>query len=144
MMEILGILLSVPAALIASAIYSFVLSRAQTRWPRFTRFLFRASVVVLVGLAVEVILLAVFGAVRSRELFGPGFVVAHVALFLLGVPSLATLLVITGRGRWLGRWYVVAPLCTVFAFGLVLLQYFVAESLYGIDGIGGPFSGGGG
>ena len=143
-MEILGILLSVPVALIASAVYCFLLSRLQTRWPRFSRFLFGASLVVLVGLGVEVILLAVLGAVRSRDLFGPGFYVAHLVLFFVGVPSLATLLVIGGRGRWLGKWYVVAPLCAVFAFGLVLLQYFVAESLYGVDGINGPFSGGGG
>jgi hypothetical protein len=55
------------------------------------------------------------------------------------VPSLATVFVVGGRHRWFGRWYVVAPLCAVFAVGLVLMQYSVAEALYGIDGTEGPF-----
>ncbi len=138
-MELFGLLCSIPPAFLTSAGYSFVLSRAQTRWPRFSLFLFRASVIVLIVFAVEAILLASLGAVRSRELIGPRFYDAHFACFLLGVPSLATVLVV-GRHRWVSNWYVAASLCTVFAFCLVLLQYDVTESLYGIDGTGGPFS----
>jgi len=138
--ELFGILFSIPAAFFASAIYSRFLQHASPYWPRLSRFLFRSSVVVLISLGAEVILLAVLGAVHCRELLGPIFYQAHFALFLLGVPSLATLLAIGGCGCWQGRWYVVAPLCAIFAFGLALLQYSVAESLYGIDG---PFSGDG-
>jgi hypothetical protein len=38
------------------------------------------------------------------------------------------------------KWYVVPSLCTVLAFFLVLLEYQVSEQLFGIDGIGGPYS----
>jgi hypothetical protein len=38
------------------------------------------------------------------------------------------------------KWYVVSSLCTVLAFFLVLLEYHVSEQLFGIDGIGGPYS----
>lgn len=138
-MELFGVCLTLPGAFAASAIYSFLLSRMQAKWPRLTRFLLAVSVVVLIGLALEIALLAVFGAIRIREVVGPGFYVAHLAIFMLGVPSLATALVVGGRHRWFGRWYIAAAMCAVFAVGLVLLQYSVAEALYGINGTEGPF-----
>lgn len=137
-----------PAAFVASSIYSSLLTRLLARWPQLKRSLFVASIIALGALAIEVILVTVLGAVRSRELLGPIFYVVHLALFLLSIPSLATLLVIigwerVGWERWLSKWQVVASLCAVFALGVVLLQYFVTESLYGIDGTNGPFSDGG-
>jgi hypothetical protein len=88
---------------------------------------------------VEVVLLAVIGAVRARTLLGPGFYALHLIMFFLGTPALANIPLL--RRRALGRWYWVVPICTLFAFVLVLLQIGVSEALYGIDGFDGPFSG---
>jgi hypothetical protein len=37
------------------------------------------------------------------------------------------------------KWFIVLPLCTVFAI-LVLLQYDVSDNLYGINGDDGPYT----
>ena len=78
-------------------------------------------------------MLLTFGAVRSGAILGHSFYVIHLTLFFLGVPSLAHFLLLRQRRRFVDRWYVAGVLCTVFAFFLVLLQYSVSESLYGIE-----------
>ena len=88
----------------------------------------------------EVLLLVTVGAVRARTILGPRFYAAHVALFFLGTPALANILVLRKGAGLLSRWYTAVPLCTGFALVLVLLQYGVSEALYGIDGDNGPFS----
>jgi hypothetical protein len=98
-----------------------------SRWLRVT------SCLVLASFAGELALLVSLGSVRSRSLLGPGFYVAHVILFFLGPPALANLLVLRAQNGFFAKWYVAGALCTVFAFFLVLLQYTVSESLYGIE-----------
>ena len=138
-MEIFGIVLSVPVAFVASMAYCAFLTYIVRGTDRPRRFLYRSSLAVLVLVVVEVLLLVTLGAVRSRAIVGPLFSVVHVALFVLGTPALANALVLRRSGM---RWYLAGVACTVFAFGLVLLQYGVSEALYGIDGINGPYSGG--
>ena len=82
-------------------------------------------------------ILGIHWFVRSRALFGPGFYVVHLALFFLCAPALANLLVLRHRERW----YFVPFACAGLALFLVLLQYGVSESLYGINGDDGPYSG---
>jgi hypothetical protein len=76
----------------------------------------------------------------ARELVGVVFYPLHLVLFFLGPPSLAILLVGIGRRSLVSRWFVVAAVCAVLALALVLMQYHVAESLYGVEGLGGPYS----
>ena len=78
------------------------------------------SVIVLGLFAIELVLLATLGALRSRAIVGPGFYVAHIFMFFLTTPALANLLVLRRQGGSLSTLYVVAVLCTVFSFFLVL------------------------
>ena len=138
-MELLGILLSIPVAFVASSFYCLFLVRYISRFERVSRWLRFASCIVLGLFSVEIVLLVTLGAVRSRGVLGPGFYVAHLFFFFLVTPALANLLVLrSGRG-FLSKWYVATVVCTVFAFFLVLLQYDVSERLYGIDDENGPY-----
>jgi hypothetical protein len=85
------------------------------------------------------VLLVTIGAVRSRAIIGPAFYAAHFALFILGTPALANVLVLWPP-KGVVRWFWAVPICAVFAVALVLLQYGVSEALYGVEGTGGPFS----
>jgi hypothetical protein len=139
-MELLGIALSVPIAFAASLIYCLILAKVIVRFPRLSRWLWWASLGILIGFAVEVALLMTIGAVQARTKVGPAFWAGHLAVLVLGTPALANVLMLRKNPGGLGRWYAVVPLCTVFAFVLVLLQYGVSEALYGVDGQGGPFT----
>ena len=139
-MELLGIVLSIPVAFVASMLYCLLLDRVVLKLEGPSRWLRTVSLIILALFAVELILLVTLGPVRSRGLLGPGFYAAHIVLFFLGTPALANLLVLRPRRGGLAKWYVAAALCTLFAFFLVLLQYSVSESLYGIDDEGGPYS----
>jgi len=138
-MEVFAILLSLPAAFLASLAYCYLLTKIVLREDALRRAMWRGSVLVLIAFAIEVTLLATAGAVRSRTLLGPMFYVAHSLLFFLGTPALANLLVLR-QPRGILRWYWAVPVCTLFAFGLVILQYGVSEALFGVDGRHGPFS----
>lgn len=139
-MEVFGIILSIPVAFVASLVYCFLLTTVVVRVETLRRVMWLVSVGVLIAFGVEVVLLLVLGAVRARGLLGPSFYVGHVILFFLGTPALANVLILRTRPKRLARWYLAVPLCTVFAFALVLLQYGVSEALYGIEGDDGPFS----
>jgi hypothetical protein len=136
-MELSGIVLSIPVALVASMVYSLFLARFVLERERPSRWLRLTSFLVLALFAAEIALLATLGSVRSRSLLGPGFYAVHLVLFFLGTPALANLLVLRPRrgffAKWYVEWYVAGALCTLFAFLLVLLQYAVSESLYGIE-----------
>ena len=132
-MELFGIALSIPAAFVASLVYCYLLARIVVRLDFLRRAMWLASVVVLVAFALEVTLLVTLEAVRSPALMGPAFSVAHVAIFFLGMPALANLLV-RRQPKGIVRWYWTVPACTVFALVLVLLQYGVSEALYGLTG----------
>lgn len=139
-MELVGIVLSFPVALVASTLYCLFLGRVVSKSERSARWLRLVSYLILDLLAVELVLMVTLGAVRSRALLGPSFYVAHLIFFFAGPPALANLLVLRTEGRSFSKWYVAAVLCAVLAFFLVLLQYSVSESLYGIDGDNGPYS----
>jgi hypothetical protein len=132
-MELLGIALSVPVAFVASMLYCFLLDRLVLKFEGPRRWLLFTSYFVLVVFAAELVMLLSLGTVRSGEILGGTFYVVHLTLFFLGVPSLANVLLLRKRRRFVDRWYVAGVLCTVFAFFLVLLQYSVSESLYGIE-----------
>jgi hypothetical protein len=139
-MELFGIVFSIPAALIASAVYRFLLTLAVRRWPLIRPVFKTASYIVLTGIIAEWIFLALRGAVGTRIAVGPLYYDAHVLIFFLGTPALMNLLVLSDPPRRYARWWVSVPLCTALACVLVVQQYFVSEALYGIDGGDGPFS----
>ena len=137
-MELFGILCSVPAAFVGTAIYAY-LARLAFRHEPVKRIALLGSELVLFGLLLEWAMLLTVGAVRSRTNFGPAFYPVHLVLFFLAVPALANLLIIKKGETAIGKWYVVALLCTALALPVVLTQVGVAEALYGIDDTGGPY-----
>jgi hypothetical protein len=139
-MELFGIVLSIPVAFVASMLYCLLAAKVISKAATLSRWLRIASCVVLGLFAVEILLLVTIGAVRARGLIGPGFYVAHVVFFFLCPPALANVLVLRLRRGSLSSWWLAGALCTMLAFGLVLLQYSVSEALYGIDGDNGPYS----
>ena len=132
-MELVGIILSVPVAFVANLVYSYLLARFVVRVDWLRKIMWVASVALLVLFAAEIALLVTIGPVRSRASIGPAFYLTHLAIFLLGTPALANVLILRFRSTTF-RWYWAVPLCTLFALVLVLLQYGVSEALYGIDG----------
>ena len=138
-MELFSIFLSIPITCVASMLYCLFLAQVVSERERPCRWLRLVSWPVLSLFAVELALLVTIGSVRSRRLLGPGFYVAHLILFIFCTPALANLLVLRRRGVF-AEWYTAGALCTLFAFFLVLLQYGVSESLYGINGDDGPYS----
>jgi hypothetical protein len=139
-MELFGIVLSIPGAFIASAVYRSLLMLAVRRWPLIRPVFKVASYIVLTGIIAEWMFLALRGAVGTRVAVGPLYFVAHVSIFFLGTPALMNLLALSNPSKWYARWWLSVPLCTVLAFVLVLQQYVVSEALYGIEGTDGPFS----
>jgi hypothetical protein len=144
-MEVFGIFLSVPAAFITSSIYCLVLLKFVRKHDRFSRFLWMLSVPIIGLFAIEIIMLMALGVLESRRMLGPGFYVVHILIFFLGTPALANLFLLRRRSESLnksklGIIFSIATICAIFAFGSVLLQYHVSETLYGIDGENGPYS----
>jgi hypothetical protein len=111
-----------------------------SRYELLRRWFYITSLIILLAFVGELTLLATLGAVESYALIGPFFYVAQSIFFLLGTPALANVLLLGRRGLFLRWWIVAGGVCTIFAFGLVLLQYDVSEALYGIDGTNGPYS----
>ena len=138
-MELFGVVCSVPAAFVATVLYSYVLRWVGRKQPWLAKALIPASLLVLASLAIEWLLLATVGAVRSRGMVGPAFYPAHLAVFFLSVPAAATVLVAKGDGARLESPFVVALICSILALPVVLTQYAVTEALYGINGTGGPY-----
>jgi hypothetical protein len=138
--ELFAIVLSVPVAVVMSMGYCAILAKVVRKLDGVRRPLYSASLVLLGLFLVELVLLVMLGAVRSRAIVGPGFYVAHVVFFFLGTPALANALILGGRGSLVSRWCVAGAICTIFAVMLVLLQYHVSEALYGLNGTDGPYS----
>jgi hypothetical protein len=133
-MELFGLALSIPVALVASMLYCFFLDRVVLKFERPRCWLLFTSYVVLAFFAAELVMLEILGAARSSAILGRSFFYfAHLTLFFLGIPSLANFLLLNQRRRLALGWYGAAFLCTVFGFFLVLVQYGVSESLYGIE-----------
>ena len=140
-MEGFAILLTGPVVAVISGGYCYLLNRFGRRYETARRLALIGSLVVLGTLALELVLLASLGAVRSRGLFGPAFTIGHESLFPLGVPALGAALVLRENPGTVGLWYVAASICAVFAVGLVIMQYGVTDALFGVDGVGGPYPG---
>ena len=139
-MELFAVVLSCPAALVATALYCLLLNKIIGVRPSVRALFLAVSRVILVLIAVEFVLFATAGAVRGREVIGPAFYPAHLVLFLLGTPALANVLVLRPDPGVFSRWYIVAPICSIFTVVLVLMQYHVTDSLYGPEGTEGPFA----
>lgn len=138
-MELFGVTFSIPVALVANILYCFFLDRVVLKFERASRWLRFMSYFALGFFVGELVMLFTLGTVRSRAILGPKFNVAHVIVFFISVPALANSLILAQhreskeRRDFLGMWYIAAALCTILSFFLLLMQYRVSESLYGIE-----------
>lgn len=138
-MEIFGIMLAIPAAFIATTIYSLLVRWLTLRLPRLAKPVLMMSIVTLAGLVLEWCLLGAVGTVGSREIIGPAFYPLHLGVFFLSVPALANIMILRGASRGFGRLLMVGVCCAALALPVALTQIAVSEGLYGVDGSGGPY-----
>lgn len=139
-MDVLGLVLAVPAVFVANAMYvpfvRFGLTRWQALWPT----VLWVSRAVLLLVVVDLGLVTTVGAVGARTWIGPAYWVGHLLGVLAGAPALAHVLLLPPGRVWSRRWYAVVGVCFLFGIALVFFQVGVGGALYGPDGVGGPFS----
>jgi hypothetical protein len=140
-MDVFGLVLAIPAVVVANIVYVLVARFGLTRLSSLRPWLLWASYLVVAIAALDVIVVLTLGAVAARTLAGPAFWAFHEVVFVFGAPSLANVLILTRRGVWFRYWYATAALCCLFGVFLVFFQVGVGGALYGPDGVGGPFSG---
>jgi hypothetical protein len=137
-MEAFGIAVTLLAGLVAAPTFCFVLVRLVRRFPPVAALGFWAAVGALVLFGAELILVTVWGILGTRRHLGPAFFPVH-ALLTVGLAPACACALLLGR-RSLARWWpVVAVLCWVVGAGCLFYQYDVAETLYGVGGVGGPY-----
>jgi hypothetical protein len=139
-MDVLGLVLAIPAVVVANIVYVLVVRFGLSLFPKLRPWVLWPSYF-MVGLAViDVLVVVTVGAVAARTQFGPAFWRLHLLVFVCGAPSLVNVLILPQRGMWFRHWYVTAALCCLFGVFLLFFQSAVGGALYGPDGVGGPFS----
>ena len=138
-MELFGILIATNLGLIVSPVYCLIIEKVIRRVKLLSAALWWISSVITTLFITEIILVLIFGPVELREIVGRWFFCIHSALYLTIAPALgAFLLLMKKKGKFI-TWYFVAPVCWIIGVAAIVYQYFIAESLYGIDGTGGPY-----
>jgi hypothetical protein len=140
-MDVFGLVLGIPAVVVANIVYVLVARFGLIRFPRLRPWLIWTSFLVVVIAALDIIIVLTLGAVAARTLAGPAFWRVHLIAFVCGAPSLANVMILARQGMWFRHWYATAALCCLFGVFLLFLQVIVGGALYGPDGVGGPFSG---
>ncbi len=137
-MEAFGIALALLIGLVGAPVSCFVLAKFIRPFPVLASFAFWMAAPLVVLFVVEILLVVAFGVLGTRVLVGPGFFLTHAVLSLAIGLALACVALLGPRGvpRW---WPLVAIACWLAGAGGFFYQYYVAETLYGIDGSGGPY-----
>ncbi len=128
-----------PVVMAVCAGYAWMLERLARRFSAQVPLLRRLSLILLVVAGLEIIGLLAVGAVRLRGALGPAFSLWHGVAFWTAVPAMMHLLLLRPRQSSRYRWGIIL-VCAVIAYLFVLINISVDEALYGIDGIGGPYS----
>ncbi len=138
-METLGIALYLMGGVIAAPVFCYALVKFVRPQKAIASWLFTSAVTVVLLFAVELLVVSVRGVLGARALIGPAFFPLHALLTLGLAPAFAGALLLGRRSiaRW---WPVAAAFCWFIGAAAIFYQYDVAETLYGIDGIGGPYS----
>ena len=119
-------------------IFCFVLAKWIRAFPHLASVAFWVAVPPVVLYASELLLVLTRGVLSTRAVIGPSYFWIHVLLTFSAAPALACVLIL-GRRNLAAWWPLVASICWVVGAGSVFYQYDVAETLYGIDGQGGPY-----
>lgn len=138
-MELFGILIAAVLGLVVSPLYCIFVERVILRINVLSRLLWWISSVIIVLFITEICLVLIFGPVELRRIVGCWFFTIHSVLFLAIAPAIGAFLLLTRKVNKFIKWYVAAPICWITGIAAILYQFFIAESLYGVDGIGGPY-----
>jgi hypothetical protein len=137
-METLGIAIYLISGLIAAPLFCLILVRVIRRFPKVAAAAFWVAVPLVAAFATEIAVVESIGVLATRALVGPLYFLMHVLVTFSAAPALACLLLL-GRRSVMGGWPVAAFICWCVGAGAIFYQYNVAETLYGIDGSGGPY-----
>lgn len=137
-MEAFGIAIALLGGLVAAPLFCFGVVRLVRPFESLAALGFWVSVTAVALFSVEVLLVSAWGVLGTRRHLGPGFFPLHAVLTLVLAPASACALLLGKRSlaRW---WPLAAAICWFVGAGAIFYQYDVAETLYGIDGIGGPY-----
>jgi hypothetical protein len=137
-MEAFAIVLYRAAGIIAAPVFCLVLAKGGRQFPQSTSIGFWLAAVFVSSFCIEITLAATIGILETRALIGPAYFLMHVLLTFSAAPALACLLLL-GRHRIMGGWAAAAIVSWLVGAGAIFYQYNVAETLYGMDGSGGPY-----
>ena len=138
-MELFGILIAAILGLVVSPLYCLFVERVILRTNVLSRLLWWISSMITALFITEICLVLIFGPVELRRIVGCWFFTIHVVLSLAIAPALGAFLLLIKKVSKFITWYFVAPICWITGIAAILYQFFIAESLYGVDGIGGPY-----
>jgi hypothetical protein len=137
-MEAFGILLALLIGLVGAPVFCFALARFVRPIPALASLGFWMAAPIVVLFAADILLVITFGVLGARALVGPGFFLTHAVLSMAIGPALACVALLGHRGipRW---WPLVAVICWFVGAAGIFYRYNIADTLYGIDGFGGPY-----
>jgi hypothetical protein len=138
-MELFGILIAACLGLVAAPLYCLFVERVIAPVNLLSRLLWWISSTIIVLLVTEICLVVILGPVETRRVVGRWFFTIHSGLFITIAPAIGAFLLLINKRSTRIKWYLVAPICWITGIAAILYQFFVAESLYGIDGIGSPY-----
>lgn len=138
-MEVVGIALWIAGGVVAAPIFCFVLAKFILPRRSLANLLLCGSVLGLALFVIDLLAVSLFGAIEVRRVVGPAYFPIHALATLLSAASLAGTLLL-GHRNFARRWFIVAAVCWVVGVFSIFFQYGVAETLYGIDGVGGPYN----
>ena len=137
-METLGIALYLIGGIVAAPVFCYALVKLVRPQKAVASWLLKCAVGMVLLFAVERLTVSSLGVLGTRALVGPAFFPLH-ALLTLGLAPACAGALLLGR-RSIARWWpVAAAFCWFIGAAAIFYQYDVAETLYGIDGIGGPY-----
>jgi hypothetical protein len=136
-MEMFGLLLAVPATLVASTIYCFVAAVVFAKIRLVRRVALVGSPLVLLGVLVEIALLLTLGPKTSYIRLGLGFALLHLTCFWLGPPAVANLALLSlfrkpDTRKW-PRIMIAIMLCWFVCMPTVVVNITVDERIVGVN-----------
>ena len=137
-MELLGIAIAAGAGLVLAPAFCFGLLLVW-RLPRARKVMRYCSYALLALAAGELVFVGLLGAVRVRQLVGPAFFLAHLVLAATAAPALAIAIVLRESQPGALRATAASFVSYCVGFSAILFHIAVAESLFGIDGVGGRY-----
>mgnify|MGYP001767848611 CR=1 FL=1 len=139
-MELFGIVFFAGVGLIASPIFCLIIENIVARFRIISRTIQVLSIVVVIAFAAEFLLVMTYSPIALRTTLGSAYIYIHELLFLLAAPCLACSVLLRKKPHGFGLWWLLmAPICWLVGVTAIIFQYHVYETLYGIDGTGGPF-----